>query len=46
MFSHYNVDFIPSTEKNKSDEEIEEMFRKNREDCKENNLNYIQKRIK
>lgn len=46
MFSHYNVDIIPSTEKKKSDEEIEEMFRKNREDCKENNLNYIQKRSK
>ena len=44
MFSHYNVDVVPSIEKTKSDEEIEEMFHKNREDCKDANLNYIQRK--
>lgn len=44
MFSHYNVDVVSSTEKTKSDEEIEELFRKNREDCKDANMNYIQRK--
>ena len=44
MFSHYNVDVVSSTEKTKSDEEIEELFRRNREDCKDANMNYIQRK--
>lgn len=46
MFSHYNVDIVPADEKTKADEEIEEMIRKNREACKNTNLNYIQKKSK
>lgn len=46
MFSHYNVDITPSAEKIREDEEIEEMFRKNREYCKDANLKMIQKNSK
>lgn len=43
MFSHYNVDLVPSTDKTKTDEEIERLFEENREECKEINLNKIRK---
>ena len=46
MFSHYNVDIVPDNKKTKADEEIEEMIRKNREACKNTNLDYIQKKSK
>lgn len=46
MFTHYNVDVVPAAEKTKADEEIEEMFRKNREKCKVTNLEKIQKNFK
>jgi len=46
MFSHYNVDYVPSSSKDKTEEEIEEMFRQNREDCKKANLFLIQKKLK
>ena len=46
MFSHYNVDITPSAEKTRTDEEIEEMFRRNREYCKDANLKLIQKNSK
>ena len=46
MFSHYNGGFVLSTNKLKTDEEIEEMIRQNREDCKNANLIYIQKKSK
>ena len=42
MFSHYNVDLTPATNA-KTDEEIEEMFRQNRDTCIQTNLNKIQK---
>ena len=46
LLSHYNVDIVPSTDKTKSDEEIDEMFRKNRKDCKNANLEFIRKKQK
>ena len=46
MFSHYNVDFVRCSDKEKTDEEIEEMFRQNRENCKKSNLTFIQKKSK
>ena len=46
MFSHYNVDIVPSSEKNKTDAEIEEIFQKNRENRINVNLNYLQKKSK
>ena len=44
MLSHYNVDVVPSAEKKKTDEEIEALFRKNREDYITVNLEKIQKK--
>ena len=46
MFSHYNVDLVPSSTKKKTDDEIEEMIRKNREECIKANLTKIQKKTK
>ena len=46
MFSHYNVDFVRSSDKKMTDEEIEEMIRQNREDAKNANLTLIQKKSK
>ena len=46
MFSHYNVDIVPSSTKTKTDDEIDEMIRKNREDCKSANIAIIQKKLK
>lgn len=46
MFSHYNVDLVPSSEKSKTDEEIEEMLQKNRESSKKDIVNYLQKKSK
>lgn len=43
MMSHYNVDLVLSSSKDKTDDEIEEMIQKNREACIDHNLNYIQK---
>lgn len=45
MLSHYNVDIVLSSEKTKTDEEIEELIHKNREICKDTNLKLIQKII-
>lgn len=45
MFSHYNVDLTPTTN-TKTNEEVEEMIRLNREKCIENNLLSIQKKSK
>ena len=44
MFSHYNVDVIADDDNSKTDEELEEMFRINREYCKNINLEYIRKK--
>lgn len=46
MISHYNVDVVSYIDKTKTDEEIEEMFRKNREDGLVTNLKLIQKKRK
>lgn len=46
LFSHYNVDFVRSSDKKMTDEEIEEMFHRNREDAKNANLTLIQKKSK
>lgn len=46
MFSHYNVDLVPSTIPHKTDEEIDEMLRKNRETCIDANVTMIQKKLK
>lgn len=45
MFSHYNVDLVPSTQA-EPDDEIKQKFRENRELCKETNLRRIEKRNK
>ena len=45
MFSHYNVDLVPST-KIVSDDEIEQKFHENRELCKKTNLQRIEKKNK
>ena len=45
MFSHYNVDLVPSTQV-ETDDEIEQKFRENRELCKEANLRRIEKKNK
>ena len=45
MFSHYNVDLVPSTQV-EPDDEIEQKFRENRELCKEANLRRIEKKNK
>ena len=45
MFSHYNADFV-TDKSTKTDEEIEEILRKNREKCIEINLKKIQYRKK
>lgn len=45
MFSHYNAGLHPAA-KTKSDDEIEQKFRDNREKCKEINLKKIQKKTK
>ena len=44
MLAHYNVDVVPSAKKVKTDAEIEELFRKNREECIDTNLKAIQKK--
>lgn len=46
MFSHYNVDFVPSSSEERTEEEIDEMLRQNREDCIKANLITIQKKLK
>ena len=46
MFSHYNANYVRSTDKNVTDEEIEEMIRQNREECKNANLTLMQKKSK
>lgn len=43
MFSHYNVDVVPRAETVKTDEEIEKMIQKNREDYIAANLKRIKK---
>ena len=45
MFSHYNTDLQPSA-RTASDDEIEQMFRENREKCKEINFKKVQKKLK
>lgn len=46
MFSHYNVDLVPSSERGETDEEIEEMLQKNRERSKKDIISYLQKKSK
>ena len=46
MFSHCNVDLVPTNDNTKTDEEIEELYQKNREDCKNTNIKLIQKKRK
>ena len=46
MFAHYNVHYTLSTDSEKTDEEIMEMFRENREQCKDKNISYLQKKLK
>ena len=45
MFSHYNIDYIPSVDAAKTDEAIEELFRQNRETYKSKNILAIQKKM-
>lgn len=44
MFSHYNVSLEHSDTVTKTDEEIEEMIRENREQCKKINIEKMQKK--
>ncbi len=44
MFSHYNVSLEHSDTVTKTDEEIEEMIRENREQCKTINIEKMQKK--
>ena len=46
MFAHYNVSVTPSSSTGKTDEEVLEMFRQNREDSINANLLMIQKKSK
>lgn len=44
MFAHYNVDLVASDVDSKTDDEIEEMFEKNRAQCIENSIKAIKKK--
>lgn len=44
MFMHYNVSLVRSDTVEKSDDEIEEMFRENREKCRAINIKKLQKK--
>ena len=46
MFAHYNVHYTLVTDSGKTDEEIAEMFRENREQCKDKNISYLQRKLK
>ena len=46
MFSHYNVSLERCDTVEKTDDEIEEMFRENREQCKRINIDKLQKKKK
>ena len=46
MFSHYNVSYEQTSETEKTDDEIDEMFRQNREECKNANILALQKTMK
>ena len=46
MFAHYNADLVPSTTCRKTDEEVDEMIRENREQCKDKNISYLQRKLK
>ena len=45
MFAHYNVSFVRSDACEKTDKEIEQMFRGNRKECKNRTIRLIQKKI-
>ena len=46
MFSHYNVSLEPCDTTEKTDEDVEDMFAKNRELCKRINIEKLQKKKK